>query len=835
MVLIPPGLLTTAPILLKKQPSGKTLGEVIIERGRREIAVTGTTTPTTVSRKGQGGRPSFSPAQQRQQAIDAQRRRKEQADIAAKEGRVIESARQAQIRTTTVAGQIERDTGTIDVFRSEDFAPEQKFKRGAFETVGAFFKETGRDIGIVATGLFLGRDIKGLRDPFDVFEFAGKQKGEKVVRQPQFGTVNLLAPQDKTLFELQATTQREMGIPESAIGRSPGFQSVAIAQQESGRVTQKFQDQIDLGQITLEEAETQAGQEFRDVFRKRVGRIRADDLTVRSGKLFGDVARQVAITGVVLGASAISPAIAGAVGGTSIAAAGQLSVRSGQEFFRGEFLQSAVSLGQSALFGFGGASLITGALSPTGTIPKQITQLRIAELQAKPVKLLGVEFIKDPKQSFSVVGGLRQTTTARQQLEFLIPTFKTGTTAAGRTRASIVGGRAISRTQVQSFGLQGLVPKGQDILKFTESISFTGRGVSGLPVGIRGQGLSISGSLDEKIIGGFGRLDLIRGDFRTTTTFSGIFKIDGKVTSVITGRPKFGTSKEIFRVSQKELLGTSKTSFFESGVSKISFEPQSFGKILKVDLSKAFGGVSKQIGFRGGGAGTSLVQKQVSELGGTGLQAATKISSLIKPSVDLGTGTTKAIGSLTFTQKQFGDIGRQFGQQSIFTGQLIQPTTKQISSTLTIPTQRAGLESLTGQRGKVGFLPAVDVRQFSSAATDTFLLFRQPLKLKQKQVAAVGGFDSGLFTPGFDGGFQEGFTGGFLLPPFVFPAFRRGGRRQKGRRPRERIAPSLTGQVLFDLGDITGDPLKLSGRGGRSPFDIRFVPRAPKRKSKKKK
>lgn len=758
--------------------------------------------------------------------IESDRRAAETARLQREQAaRDRETARQERIEMGTIGGQLERDTGTIDVFRSEDFSPDKRFKRGAFETVGAFFKETGRDIGIIGFGLLAGRDIKGLRDPFNVFEFAGKQKGEQIIIKPQFGTVDLLAPPGKTLFQLQEQSQREAGIPEIAIGRSPGFQAAAIGQQESGRITQKFQEQIDLGQIGLEEAETQAGQEFQDVFFERTGRIRADDLTVRSGKLFGDVARQVAITAVVLGASAFSPAIAGAVGGTSIAAAGQLSARAGQEFFRGEFLQSGVSLGQSALFGFGGASLIGGALGPTGTIPRSITAGRIAELQAKPVKLLGVEFVVDSKQSVSVVGGLRQTSTARQQLEFLIPTFKTGTTAAGRTKASIVGGRVISRTQVQSFGLQGLVPKGQDILKFTEAISFTGRGVSGLPASTTRlqSGLKISTSLGDDITGGFGKLDLIRGDLRTTTDFSGISKIDGKVTSVVTGRPGTETFTEVLRVTEKELIGTSRTTFFGGSPSSISFKPQSFGKILKVDLSKTLGVVSKQIGFKGGGAGTSLIQKQVSELGGTGLQAATKISQVIKPTVDLGFKSSVSVGSLTFTQRQFGDIGRQFGQQSIFTGQLVQPTTKQLSSTLTIPTQREILK-LSG-RQITGFtsISALDIRSGQVSATDTIQLLKQPLKLKQKQVSSFRGFDP-IFTPSFIGGFETGFGGGLPLPPLIFPTFRSGGRRQRGIKLRERIAPSLTGLVVFDIGGITGGPLKLSGRFGRSPADIRFVP-----------
>ena len=136
-------------------------------------------------------------------------------------------------------------------------------------------------------------------------------------------------------------------------------------------------------------------------------------------------------------------------------------------------------------------------------------------------------------------------------------------------------------------------------------------------------------------------------------------------------------------------------------------------------------------------------------------------------------------------------------------------------------------------RGRTGQRPTQQPRQDFTPKLDIKQDLFQPLK--QIQEPRLTPRPSG--DPFFDivGGGVPPVVTGLLLPPLVFPTFRGGRKRQKGRRPRERIAPSLTGQVLFDLGDITGDPLKLSGRGGRSPFDIRFVPRAPKRKSKKKK
>ncbi len=78
-------------------------------------------------------------------------------------------------------------------------------------------------------------------------------------------------------------------------------------------------------------------------------------------------------------------------------------------------------------------------------------------------------------------------------------------------------------------------------------------------------------------------------------------------------------------------------------------------------------------------------------------------------------------------------------------------------------------------------------------------------------------------------------------------------KKQRQTRFIDPLAPSFTGIVQFDLGGITGGELLKSGRFGRSPADIRFVPKSlvgatrgsglsfggfgskPKRKSKKKK
>ena len=156
-------------------------------------------------------------------------------------------------------------------------------------------------------------------------------------------------------------------------------------------------------------------------------------------------------------------------------------------------------------------------------------------------------------------------------------------------------------------------------------------------------------------------------------------------------------------------------------------------------------------------------------------------------------------------------------------------------SSLTDVSPRSRVTTRTRGRTRQEFArdPALEFRPAVDIAVDLGVeqIFKQPPALRQRA-------EQDFFKPqpdpflGFAGGGFPGLIPGLGAGGLVgtFPGRRK---KQKGRRLTERIAPSLTGQVLFDIGDITGGPLEISGRGGRSPFDIRLVPTQRKKKKKK--
>lgn len=732
----------------------------------------------------------------------------------------------------------------IDVLDRSTFGQE-RLRLGFGEAFGSFVRGTG-----AALGGFIRGD-EDIRDPFSSFRFVGPQRGEREVFTPTFGTISDVAPEGvrrQTLFELREEAQIEAGIPLSVVGSSPETQAIVISRDIAKGVISEFQQRVDVGELSIEEATEQAQEQFQSQLGQRlqvVEQLGGEDLTIRAGETGARVFKQVAITGGILGAAALSPAIAAGLGGASIAAAGQLSVRAGREFGEREFLQSGLTLAQAGIFAGAGASFIGGSLGPSGLIPRQITQQRLLTLEAQTLRLRGAEIPFSAEESLIVSAGLRRTDVARQQLEFFIPTTQRGITEVGAEQFSIAGARGISRTQVTEFGLEGLVPKGQDIIRQVEPISFTGRGAGGLTARITRPSFDIG--LGEDITGGAGVLDIVRRGRVTRTPFGGISQTQDDITRIISGTGERIRIRGIETIIEPRARGGVGAGI--SGVEDISLlvRPKEFGEIIKIRLrdigAKDFG---KQIfGSRGRrGDGLSFVEdRQVSQLGVSGFQAAAKISDIVKPSVDLGVRGFPSIIQIGgvgvsrfggFQEIDRGGVGARFGTtlKPADVGGLVSIDRLETLSLGAVGVRPRGRGRQISGRGVI---PKFDFAPVQELAGAQALATLQTPKLVTEQVFGKppSGAPSIGFTPRprapFDPFPGRGF-GGFPLG--VLPSLRGERRISRGRKRKPgRISPSLTGVVSFDLGDIVGGPLP-TGEGflGVLPSQLRLVPRRKKKK-----
>lgn len=745
---------------------------------------------------------------------------------------------------TTISGQLEvdRDTigpvrrtpdpGTVDVFRPGEFKPEKRFRREGTGIV-EFAKETGRDIGIIAGGLLLGKDIKDLRDPFDVFTDIGAQKGEKVILTPQFGTISAEAPsgfREQTLFQLQAQAQRQAGVPEEVLGLTPEAQAAAIGGRVSKRVTSEFQKKVDIGELTVEVAQVKAQESFQKQFAEQTSLLQSlgEDLTERTGARAGRVAREVAITGGLVGASFISGpatfAAASVLGGTVAEAKGAERTR-------------------DILFGAG----LVGGITAPGIIRQQVVSARVAALAEQDVAVLGLEARGAGKDSLTLLSGLRKTPVAKQTLELVIPTFETGATKTGITKFTVGGARGRVVTKVESFA-----DIGKEFITTKEALAFTARGKGGFKSLISTKELEQQFGKD--VTGTFGRLDLVRGgDKVTRSIFGGISKTDGDIISAIGGR------------GAKARIGFDQAGIPTGG--KLSIKPESIGRIFKVkveDIPADKTGFVSFAGRKGDGGVAGLGALKQLQTSGVGAQVGLKVAEIVKPIITRGgvalrtEQITAILGGTAVSQ--FAGTGQDIIQPSQESRRQVAdkqfslqaPAIKDIQATLPILDLITRHTSRGTQKPRdstaLDFITRQDVTQ--KQAPELKSATRQTTEFIQPSTPSL------IFEPGFPRPFTPAVGAGFvppIIPPVVFPTFT--SRRRRGpRRPRieESISPSLTGLAIFDIAGVTGESLELSGRGGRSPFDIRFVPEdlsgkrepglglgiftlQPKRKKKKKK
>jgi len=852
---------------------------VTTEVGLREKTTTGESVPgtrRTISSGGGSRTQDFSETAKAAQIAQLAEVARQAAAIKTareKADRQREEIRQERIEAGTVGGQFETDVGmmdqglrtadpgTIDVFRRDDFSPEKRFRREG-TGVKSFFQETGRDIGILARGIFLGRDIKDLRDPFNVFEDVGKQEGEKVAfTTPQFGTEQVdpvtgkIVTGEKTLFELQAEAQREAGVPEEVIGRSPEAQAAFIGTQIGGEISrglieqgqqeiqQSFdiiQGKVDTGELSVKRGtealgriqeslstklEGEFGVAFGEEFKQRTSLLQqlGGDLTERTGAKAGRVAKEVAIIGGLTVASlALSPvtfAAASVLGGTIAEAKGAERTR-------------------DILFG---AGLIGGIQAP-GAIARSIDVGRLAELEALTFQQRGVSIIgRSGKEARTLLGGTRDTGFASQTLDLFIPTLKTGKgVRKGVETFTIGGGKGTTTTRLTSFELQIGGAVGEEaIITTTAPLSFSGRGLTGLQSFTRATGrggAQLRTPTGENILGSLGKLDLVIDEKVLRTSFGGTSETIGRIVKGAGGRAEkaFLTFGETGKISTKGILVAPRTT---SEVVVLS-EKDLLGSVLKA--GKGFGAPSELTGLGpsqqilkqlGGGLGTTPVSISGQKLTGAGVQAGATITELVPASIKLGApiGVSPAVGGLSL-------ISKRGTEQLTISRDAITPTTFSISAP-SLKDMQSSVSTLglitvkkprTGKRAKVStafdFISATDVIQESAFESVFGTVKARPSITKPAPITPSPFFDIGVPRVPIPPIGGPGVVP-FSLPPIVSPLFPSGKRKGK-RKPRIRqaIAPSLTGLAVFDIGGITGDPLELSGRGGRSPFDIRFVP-----------
>lgn len=820
---------------------------------------------------------TFTPAPQQftpvESSADKQKREATEQKQAQAERRAIDVQEQKQF-SQTIAGQVERGPGvqptTISEFRPGEFGLESGFRRGGFEATRSFVSRL--PAFVTGFGPALSRSLEGdpggFRDidPFRAFERVGPRRGESVVSfEPQFGTVTADEPtgvRGVTGFDILRQQRREAGIPEQLIGSSPQVISAAIGETVGREIISEFQPRVQRGELTLQQAQQQAEAQFQTTFTGRTAGLEGlggEELLTRRGER---ISRQV--KGVLPAAAIVGASLTG--GAPFVAAAGigsaGLSLGAGQEALElgreGRFGGATLKLGEAALFGFGSAQLVSGALGPgtSSIFGREITSARLAELRATPFSLGGAELGVGPRGVVTQLSLSRTTGLAAQEADILVPTFFQGTRGA-QQQFSIAGGRIRTTTRVQPFNVLG-----GDPIKFTDVSSFIGKGQTGL--GGRLVGPSSAVELGEGITTSIGRITIPQDGKAITTGFGGFSRRGDEFIDVVSARPfrrtlgdistfsLRGTGAGPIRISSKDL-----SEFIPSGAQSQSFiggggvsgvgGVGGVGGIQGITTSQISGTLPKTQDLVTGGVQAGFTAAEVT--GVPALQQAGIQSFLPSFRTPAVRGGGLSFGTLAQPQQTFQLARQDFSLQSslarvpdtfnqLTTIDTTPITAERLATGLSISPslrQRGDLSLRRGQASLVStdLASVVDVAQISEQ--------RLGLETKQQQRLSQQ-FQQQFSAPSISparGRFAEGIGLGFVFGgvPFGLPTFGEPfepRRRTKGKKRRPgRVAPSLTGQTLFDLGDITGGALPTSGLPSPRLVPESFVTRRKKTTKKK--
>lgn len=607
------------------------------------------------------------------------------------------------------------------------------------------------------------------------FSLVGNTKGEQLTSPLPYqfrGTIdsNTYIP---TLSEKKSSQEILAGLPVEVIGKAPPAQIAIISSGVIRDVTNEFQGLIDTRQLTKEQAEPLAQEKAEKMFTPKFEKIisldkQYGDLYKTSGESFGNFASGALIAGGTLAAST-NPIGASIIGGSLISASGIKSFASGLSVSKGDYKTGAKEFGEALLYGYGGSNVIRGTFGPFGSLAKEQTLIRMEDLQAQNWKFGGAEIAKSPKGDVAIkMTSTRSTGLASQELELFMPVFQ-----QGGSKFSIAGGRALSTTRVVDYGLQGLVPEKQAIIKSVEGLSFVGKGSSGLQSFVGKGGFKII--LPEEIISSVGRIDLIKNDKITRSFFGGVAKENTGYYDIISGKVKSGR-------------------FGPSGRSAI-INPSSMGRIKLLPEGFIPNVVEKSTVINFNPSPSGLTTQQSKNLLGTGLISSQEIAKMVTPTIKLA--KTNSMSPLILINKP----------KAIYSTQM----------------QRLDLKPTTETKNVLSFTPVVDTfqinKQKSNFATprtilDTKTITKQKygyelipalnykLETKQEQVLTFKALNPQVFpqAPGF-GRFNFDFGGGLGLP-FVFPSGTYQGRKGRVKLTRKTKRTPSFGAVwkLSELG-----------------------------------
>ena len=584
----------------------------------------------------------------------------------------------------------------------------------------------------------------------------------------------------------------------------------------------QFQGQVDTGELTVEQATTQAEKEFRKQFETETSGLRgldASDLRVRSGER---ISQTVSSLAPAVGITALSFVPGGQIPAAtlSLAVGGFFATRGSERIRSGDTIGGALDIGSGALFAVGGLGALGGA---AGRLEQQILSSRLSRLESKPFRFGGRELFRSQDDVLLGVVGRRSIGDfGFQEARGVVPVFRTGTTPSGLPKFSIGGGRVQTATSIEGLpvrvggsALEFQIPTFKDISKAT----FTARGTSGLPSSFGTPEFTLKLPRDQ-FIGSIGRLDVVRGDRVFTSTFQSIAQPKRDIIKIIGGTARTVRGRRLIPgfVSQPDIKVISDIS--SGGI------VQRFGTRIKPGVdSFSIIGSGKTSDIIGG----RLLQRSIREQGSTFGTVAGRETIIQTPKIQFSTGGRSSfIAPPVTTQRETLKISTQ---QPVLSFK--QPKLRDITS------QVIGLD--IGQRQRTGSITSSlqASRSISKNIVSSDTLQRQLSQIGSQSIQTTKSISGQLSpitpTPGFGIGFGApiggfGFAGIGALPGFIFPTFLSGRVSAKGgKRKPGRIAPSLTGIALADLGDIFGGELPTSGL----PI-TRLVPRRKKKKAKKK-
>lgn len=759
----------------------------------------------------------------------------------------LKKQRQEKAFGGTISGQIQKNknniTGEPSVIKpfsslESSSPPPSKSELGVKESfVGRVKNYVGgglRNLFNERTGEDLSREIRGDNGLF----VGGNLASGIMVSNIPTGTVV-----DQTLFPTKVSFEQRAG-QEAILGGGAGTPAEFIVQDIERNVTNKaqsnldketknIQNQINRGDITLEEANIKlqkkqeeinkkAEEEFQKELKtneklRRKG-ISEGTLSILSQTQKGLDISPLVETGALVGGSLVAPVATGVIVGGLGAREFTLGVGKG---ILGEDLtlkQRGLELGKATV---GLAIAGAGVYGASTALGNQITRLDIENTLSKRTQIYGKEVVKTKKGSlFNVAGKKQGAGESKLLIKEKLPVFNTGEEAVyGTTESgskvllkegsqgfSITGGTGTSKLTYYDFNKGEYVTKGIDF-------SIFGRGSAGgnpILYGKQG-GYNVERTLKD-FQSAYGKGGIIQEGEITSFNFGGAVKKQDDVYQILGGSVKRG------RIN----VGTGKKSVLfnieSSGIIE-AYKPTTQGFDISVITSKAGGGSSllsqtQQVTIQPS-AITSLIEK-----GGE----ATITTLLPKQSTSFVGGVSNLVKSGT------GKNPLLTKQSTILKTERFSPLVSNALIPQFVEIARTGIRTKTKNRSILGTSSLGRTDVLSPSKTTSLFQSNQTPQLKQKSIQRQIQ-KTGLAIPTLSPVVPYGLSNTFGFPGLNFPplpSFTGRQTRRKSQRRKQRTAyqPSFTATIL----NIRARKTPLYGGG----FQIRPIIISKKRKPLKK-